>query len=47
VSVSRAAIGMREEDVNTAAQLKTNIHKLFDEANAEWEGVFPRVSASS
>lgn len=33
---------LRFRNTNTAAQLKANIQKIFDEANSEWEGVFPK-----
>ncbi|MBU1695054.1 MAG: SAM-dependent methyltransferase [Verrucomicrobia bacterium] len=33
---------LRFRNTNTATQLKANIQKIFDEANAEWEGVFPK-----
>jgi len=32
---------LRFRNQNTSAQLKTAIQSLFDEAKAEWEGVFP------
>ncbi|MDD4018377.1 MAG: N-6 DNA methylase [Kiritimatiellae bacterium] len=32
---------LRFRNVNTAAQVKENIQRLFDEAKAKWEGVFP------
>jgi type I restriction enzyme M protein len=32
---------LRFRNQNTSAQLKTSIQSLFDEAKAEWEGVFP------
>jgi type I restriction enzyme M protein len=32
---------LRFRNVNTAAQIRDNIQKLFDEAKAKWEGVFP------
>lgn len=33
---------LRFRNANTAAQLKVTIQKLFDDANAEWEGVFAK-----
>lgn len=32
---------LRFRNVNTASQVKVNIQRLFDEAKAKWEGVFP------
>jgi type I restriction enzyme M protein len=32
---------LRFRNVNTASQVKENIQRLFDEAKAKWEGVFP------
>jgi type I restriction enzyme M protein len=32
---------LRFRNANTAAQLRASIQTLFDEAKAEWEGVFP------
>ena len=33
---------LRFRNTNTAAQLKAGIQALFDEANSQWEGVFPK-----
>ncbi len=38
---SEAGAHLRFRNVNTAAQLKTSIQELFDEAKERWEGVFP------